>query len=90
VCTAFQPLKQFASQPTAQRGSCLLETERRELLAHVVDTVWLDDQHVIAVQPTKTFAPSFSSRQAEKKGASAKSGSDGTRTRDLRRDRPAF
>jgi hypothetical protein len=63
---------------------------RRQRLRFIFDAVWLDDKRVIAVQSTKSFARFFASGHVGRKARCVKSGSDGTRTRDLRRDRPAF
>ena len=42
---------------------------RRQLIAFLFDAVWLDDNHVIAVQPKKAFAPFFASGHGGKKSA---------------------
>ena len=71
--------------------------KRRELVAQLVERVWIDDKRVVAIRPTPAFKPLFArnGRENEEPPASCetggrKSGSDGTRTRDLRRDRPAL
>jgi hypothetical protein len=52
--------------------------------------VWLDEQRVVAVQPHPSFLPSRKPRETPHPDAGMNNGSDGTRTRDLRRDRPAL
>ena len=68
--------------------------ERRKLLASLIDRVWQDSGTTIAVQPREPFARYFAetsdTRRAPKSAAGVKSGSDGTRTRDLCRDRAAL
>jgi Recombinase/Recombinase zinc beta ribbon domain len=67
--------------------------KRRRLLATVFDRVWQDGGTIVAVKPREAFlryfrtADELACRREKKRGV--KSGSDGTRTRDLRRDRPA-
>jgi hypothetical protein len=51
------------------------------------DRVWQDGRTIVAVKPRAPFAPYF---QAANTAGGETSGSDGTRTRDLRRDRPAL
>jgi site-specific DNA recombinase len=72
-----------------------LETEpaeRRKLLATLFDRVWQDGGTIVAVKPREPFlryfraADELAQRREKKRGVI--SGSDGTRTRDLRRDRP--
>jgi site-specific DNA recombinase len=62
---------------------------RRELLQQLFELVWVDGQKIVAVRPTPAFADLFTSVAASRQRG-VKSGSDGTRTRDLRRDRPAL
>jgi hypothetical protein len=74
--------------------------EPRKLLAQLFDRVWQDGGSIVAVKPRAPFARYFQTvadiqareeipkPRAEFRGA--KGGSDGTRTRDLRRDRPAL
>ena len=67
---------------------------RRELLAQLFERVWIDGQRIVAVKPTAAFARLFvpestTPPQVGRRGC-RKYGSDGTRTRDLRRDRPAL
>ena len=45
-------------------------TAKRQLLALIFERVWLDDQHVVAVQPKAPFAPFFED-QIQKSPASA-------------------
>ena len=79
--------------------ACFWETEtspseRHRLLASPFEQVWQDNGPIIAVQPRASFARYFQTISETPKSRSAKcgvqSGSDGTRTRDLRRDRPAL
>ena len=68
--------------------------KRRRLLATLFDRVWQDGGTIVAVKPREPFlryfqtADELARRRQKKRGA--KSGSDGTRTRDLRRDRPVM
>jgi hypothetical protein len=68
--------------------------ERRKLIASLFDRVWQDEGQIVAVKPREPFRRYFET--AENLGgtrdteAGVNSGSDGTRTRDLRRDRPAL
>ena len=64
--------------------------ERRRLLASLVDRVWQDGGRVVAVKPREPFVRYFELADAVRSSQGVNSGSDGTRTRDLRRDRPAF
>ena len=65
--------------------------KRRRLLATLFDRVWQDGGTIVAVKPREAFlryfkaADELARRREKKRGV--KSGSDGTRTRDLRRDR---
>jgi hypothetical protein len=56
--------------------------------------VWQDEGKIVAVKPREAFLRYFQSAEnlndARDTGAGVNSGSDGTRTRDLRRDRPAL
>jgi hypothetical protein len=64
---------------------------RRRLLASLFDRVWQDGGTIVAVKPREAFlryfqmADELARRREKKRGV--KSGSDGTRTRDLRRDK---
>ena len=68
--------------------------ERRKLIAQLFERIWEHDGAIVAVKPNKAFAQYFEEadrltrHRTERCGA--ESGSDGTRTRDLRRDRPEF
>ena len=68
--------------------------ERRRLLASVFDRVWQDSGRIVAVKPRQPFVRYFKTAERlnrrRKHERGDKGGSDGTRTRDLRRDRPAF
>jgi DNA invertase Pin-like site-specific DNA recombinase len=73
-----------------------LETEpaeRRRLLVSLFEQVWAQGGQIVAVQPHENFLPYFQAasrcrKQGKRRGA--ESGSDGTRTRDLCRDRAAL
>jgi site-specific DNA recombinase len=73
-----------------------LETEpaeRRRLLVSLFEQVWAREGQIVAVQPHEDFLPYFQAASRCRKqgnGRGAKSGSDGTRTRDLCRDRAAL
>jgi hypothetical protein len=66
---------------------------RRRLLEALFDRVWQDDGTIVAAKLREPFLRDFPTahdlarRRKNKRGV--KGGSDGTRTRDLRRDRPA-
>jgi hypothetical protein len=69
--------------------------ERRRLVAALIDRVWQDKGVVVAVKPREPLmryfqaADELAQRRARKRAKRGfESGSDGTRTRDLRRDRP--
>ena len=82
------------SPTSAARGSSKNDPAKgRRLLATLFDRVWQDGGTIVAVKPREAFLRHFQTadelaRRREKKRG-VKSGSDGTRTRDLRRDRPA-
>jgi DNA invertase Pin-like site-specific DNA recombinase len=68
--------------------------ERRRLIASLFDSVWQDEGKIVAVKPREPFlryfqaADELAQRRARKRAKRGfESGSDGTRTRDLRRDR---
>ena len=65
---------------------------KRQFLSLIFEGVWLDADRVVAVQPKPPFLPFFEDqhRTRTRETAGVKYGSDGTRTRDLRRDRPAL
>jgi DNA invertase Pin-like site-specific DNA recombinase len=74
-----------------------LETEpaeRRRLLVSLFAQVWAQGGRIVAVQPHEDFLPYFQAasrcRTGRGNGRGAESGSDGTRTRDLCRDRAAL
>ena len=68
--------------------------ERRKLLATLFDRIWQDGGLSVAVKPRPPFVRYFKTaerlnrQRTNRRGVN--SGSDGTRTRDLRRDRPAL
>jgi hypothetical protein len=68
--------------------------ERRRLVATLIDAVWQDQGVAVAVKPREPFVRYFKTAdelaQRRARNRAVISGSDGTRTRDLRRDRPAF
>src|SRR6266542_2274423 len=64
--------------------------ERRKLISTLLDRVWQDEGNVVAVRPRQPFVRYFKTMQRLNTPPSrrgVKGGSDGTRTRDLRRDR---
>jgi site-specific DNA recombinase len=64
---------------------------KRQFLSLIFAGVWLDEQRVVAVQPKPSFLPFFETgSETPRPDAGVNDGSDGTRTRDLRRDRPAL
>ncbi len=69
-------------------------SERRKLLLSLFEQVWAQEGRIVAVQPHEDFVPYFQAasrcRTGRGNGRGAKSGSDGTRTRDLCRDRAAL
>jgi hypothetical protein len=68
-------------------------TKRARLITTLFDRVWQDGGTIVAVKPREPFLRNFQTvdelakRRAKQRGV--ESGSDGTRTRDLRRDRPS-
>jgi hypothetical protein len=68
--------------------------ERRKLIASLFDRIWEDEGKIVAVRPREPFLRYFRAAEdlagVEGTAAGFNSGSDGTRTRDLRRDRPAL
>ncbi len=68
--------------------------ERHRLLATLFERVWQDGGRIVFVKPRPAFVPYFQALTKNPKDQSGfsgvQSGSDGTRTRDLRRDRPAL
>jgi hypothetical protein len=69
-------------------------SERRKLLLSLFEQVWAQEGQIVAVQPHEDFLPYFRAasrcRTGRGNGRGHKSGSDGTRTRDLCRDRAAL
>jgi hypothetical protein len=68
--------------------------ERHRLLMSLFERVWQDDGTIVAVKPRPAFTAYFQAVAQTPKSRSGncgvQSGSDGTRTRGLRRDRPAL
>jgi site-specific DNA recombinase len=64
--------------------------ERRKLVAGLFERVWQDGGEIVAVKPRAAFLPYFQTAGHRPPKQGDRSGSDGTRTRDLRRDRPAL
>ena len=67
--------------------------ERRRVLLSLFAQVWAKDGRIVAVRPHEAFLPYFqgiSTAQSQSGKFGAKGGSDGTRTRDLCRDRAAL
>lgn len=67
--------------------------ERRKLLTSLFERVWEQNGAITAVKPRAVFAGYFRGKQSHTRHrdkCGAEGGSDGTRTRDLRRDRPAL
>ena len=67
--------------------------ERRKLIAQLFERIWEHEGAIVAVRPRTGFAPYFEAahkQQRHRSKCGAESGSDGTRTRDLWRDRPAL
>ena len=60
------------------------DAERQQLVGLIFDRIAVEDGKIVEVRPRSENAPLFVER------AGVYSGSDGTRTRDLRRDRPAL
>ena len=65
---------------------------KRQFLNLIFEGVWLDENRVVAVQPKPSFLPFFEKKHSSqtRERAGVKYGSDGTRTRDLCRDRAAL
>jgi hypothetical protein len=68
--------------------------ERHRLLATLFENVWQDEGRIVFVKPRPAFIPYFQALAENPKNQSGfsgvQSGSDGTRTRDLCRDRAAL
>ena len=93
------------ADPGIERARALLEdfgsfwtletqpAERRKLLSSLFQHVWAKDARIVAVQPHDAFVPYFQALDTTQSRCGkfgAESGSDGTRTRDLCRDRAAL
>ena len=61
-----------------------LPIDKKRQLRLVIETIWLQDNAIVALQPLPAFLPLFSQKQG-----SCKSDPDGIRTRDLGLDRAA-
>ena len=61
-----------------------LSIDKKRQLRLVLETVWLQNNAIVALQPTLAFLPLFSQKQG-----SCNCGPDGIRTRDLGLDRAA-
>ena len=90
------------AKPTIDRAKALLDdfprfweietqpAERRKLLLSLFEQIWAQNGQIVAVQPHDDFLPYFQATQQflhQPTQGGAESGSDGTRTRDLCRDR---
>ncbi|MCW2994936.1 MAG: hypothetical protein JWQ18_2431 [Conexibacter sp.] len=67
--------------------------DARRAVVHLALGNWIDGQKFVAVRPTPAFAVLFAASESAGHPCEARGaldGSDGTRTRDLRRDRPAL
>ena len=67
--------------------------ERRKLISTLLDRVWQDEGNIVEARPRHPFVRYFKTMQRLNTPPSrrgVKGGSDGTRTRDLRRDRPVM
>ncbi len=64
---------------------------KRHFLSLVFGGIWLDQNRIVAVKPRPSFLPFFEDKRPRtQEEAGVNDGNDGTRTRDLRRDRPAL
>jgi site-specific DNA recombinase len=64
---------------------------KRQFLSLVFGGIWLDHDRIVAVQPRPSFLPFFEDQRLRaEEYAGVNNGNDGTRTRDLRRDRAAL
>jgi hypothetical protein len=95
-----------ATDPGIDRAKTLLDefgsswetetepSERRKLLLSLFEPAWAQERRIVAVQPHEDFLPYFQAASRCRTGRGirrhTKSGSDGTRTRDLCRDRAAL
>jgi site-specific DNA recombinase len=68
--------------------------ERHRLLTTLFEQIWQDNGTIVAVKPRGAFVPYFQAatqtHQSRSGSSGVQSGSDGTRTRDLCRDRAAL
>jgi hypothetical protein len=68
--------------------------ERHRLLTTLFEQIWQDAGVIVAVTPhaafTRYFQALVGTAETQSELTGVQSGSDGTRTRDLRRDRPAL
>jgi hypothetical protein len=94
------------AKPAIDRAKALLDefprfweietqpAERRKLLLSLFEQIWAQNGQIVAVQPHDDFLPYFQATQQflqhQPAQGGAESGSDGTRTRDLCRDRAAL
>jgi DNA-binding transcriptional ArsR family regulator len=90
VAEAEQLLSNFAEFWEVESASA----ERRRLLLSLFEQVWEDGGRIVAVKPRCRLASYFQATAETHESRSGfvgvQNGSDGTRTRDLRRDRPAL
>jgi hypothetical protein len=89
------------TKPASDRARALLDefprfwdletdpVERRKLLLSLFEQIWAQNGRIVAVQPHDDFLPYFQTKHTSAPGG-AEGGSDGTRTRDLCRDRAAL
>ncbi len=94
------------TKPAIDRAKALLDefprfwdletepAERRKLLLSLFEQIWAQNGQIVAVQPHDDILPYFQDTQQflqhQPAQGGAESGSDGTRTRDLCRDRAAL
>jgi hypothetical protein len=90
------------AEPAIDRARALLDefprfweietepAERRKLLLSLFEQIWAQNGQIVAVQPHDDFLPYFQAIQHGAAPGGAEGGSDGTRTRDLCRDRAAL
>lgn len=77
------PLTDLLTEKLSDWRSTLPIDKKRQLRL-VIETVWLQNNAIVALQPTSAFLPFFSQKQG-----SCNCGPDGIRTRDLGLDRAA-
>jgi len=90
------------AKPASDRARALLDefprfwdletepAERRKLLLSLFEQIWAQNGRIVAVQPHDDFLPYFQTIKHTPAPGGAEDGSDGTRTRDLCRDRAAL